>query len=179
MHHSLRIYSKYRESFLRYYIWQAKWVNIPLIGRLVRKVANLYGNRASAAYLITLQEANDIVDNAAGLAVGPCTCRAVFKNCDNALNTEIMLGLSHNIFTTERPHDYREITSREAKAILKECHNNALIHTIIRCRKDFYAICNCCSCCCVPLRLSNQYGIGNALTRKTDIVKIFKSHQLH
>ena len=72
MHHSLRIYSKYREFFLKYYIWQAEWTKIPMIGRLVRKVANLYGNRASAAYLLTLQEANEIVDNAAGLAIGPC-----------------------------------------------------------------------------------------------------------
>lgn len=177
MHHSLKIYSKHREFFLRYYIWQASWVKIPVIGRLVRKVANLYGGRASAAYLITLQEANDIVDNAAGLAVGPCTCRAVFKKCHNAQNTEIMLGPSRNVFTTERPDDYHEITIREAKAILKECHSNGLIHTIVRCREDFYAICNCCSCCCVPLRLSKQYGIGNALNRKDNIVEAFKSHQ--
>ena len=178
MHHSLRVYSKYREFFLKYYIWQAKWTKIPLIGRLVRKVANLYGSRASAAYLLTLQEANEIVDNADGLAIGPCTCRTVFKNCDNAINTEIMVGLSRNIFIAERPHDYREITSEEAKAILKECHLKGLIHTIIKCRKDFYSICNCCSCCCVPFRLSKHYGIGNALTRKDNIVEEFKAHQL-
>lgn len=178
MHHSLRVYSKYREFFLKYYIWQAKWVKICLIGRLVRKVANLYGNRASAAYLLTLQEANEIVDNAVGLAVGPCTRRAVFHNCDSAINTEIMLGLSRNIFIAERPHDYREITSGEAKAILKECHLNGLIHTVIKCRKDFYSICNCCSCCCVPLRLGKLYGIANALARKDNIVEEFKAHQL-
>jgi len=42
----------------------------------------------------------------------------------------------------------------------------------------FYAICNCCSCCCVPLRLKKEYGIGNALVRSDDIVREFKTRRL-
>ncbi len=178
MHHSLRLYSRYRKSFLRYYIFQAKWTRIPLVGRVVRWVANSYGQKGSSAYLLNLDEALEIVDSAEGLALGPCTCREVFKNCDNPLNAEIMVGLSRNIFMAERPHDYREITKEEAKDILNQCHQRGLIHSIIKCRQDFYAICNCCSCCCVPLRLSKQYGIGKVLTRNVDIVREFKEHQL-
>jgi hypothetical protein len=89
-----------------------------------------------------------------------------------------MVGLGRNVFIAERPHEYQEITSEEAKGILKECHLNGLIHTVIKCRGDFYAICNCCSCCCVPFRLSKQYGIGNALIRKDNIVEEVKEHQL-
>jgi hypothetical protein len=177
MHHSLRIYSRYRELFLRYYIFQAKWTKIPLIGKLVRKVANSYGKGMSAAYLLNVDEANEIVDSACKVALGPCTCRAVFRNCDNPINTEIMLGFSQNIFMEERPHDYREISKDEAKDILKQCHQRGLIHTIIKCRHDFYALCNCCSCCCVPLRLNKRYGIGNALVRKNNIVAEFKRSQ--
>jgi hypothetical protein len=171
MHHSLRFYSRYRELFLRYYIFQAKWTRTPLLGRIVRGVANAYGNKASAAYLLTTSEASEIVDNAEGVALGPCTCRAVFHNCDNPINTEIMLGLTRHIFTEERPHDYREITKQEAKEVLEQCHKSGLIHTLIKCRRDFYAICNCCSCCCVPLRLKKEYGIGNALIRSDDIIR--------
>ena len=178
MHHSLRLYSRYRESFLRYYIFQAKWTKIPLIGRLVRWVANIYGKKASGAYLLTLDEAEGIVDSSEMLALGPCTCRTVFRNCDNPINTEIMVGRSQSMFIEERPQDYRRITKQEAVDILRECHQRGLIHTIIKCRRGFYAICNCCSCCCVPLRLSKKYGIGNALTRSDDIVREFKEHQL-
>ena len=178
MHHSLRLYGKHRDWFLRYYIFQAKWTKIPLIGRLVRGVANLYGKKASTGYLLTITEAEEIVDSSEGLALGPCTCRTVFRNCDNPLNTEIMVGLSRKIFAEERPHDYREITKQEAKDTLKQCHQRGLIPTIIKCRQDFYAICNCCSCCCVPLRLSKKYGIGNAITRNADIVREFREHQL-
>jgi hypothetical protein len=178
MHHSVRVYSRYRELFLRYYIFQAKWTRIPLLGRGIRKMANIYGKKGSSAYLLTFDEVNEIVDNSEGLALGPCTCRAVFGNCDNPINAEIMVGLSRNIFIEERPHDYREITKQEAKDILRQCHQNGLIHTIIKCRQDFYAICNCCSCCCVPLRLKKEYGIGNALVRSDDIVREFKTRQI-
>lgn len=177
MHHSLRLYSRYRELFLRYYIFQAKWTGIPLIGSVVRKVANAYGKNVSRAYLLNLHQANEIVDSANRVALGPCACRAVFRNCDNSINTEIMVGFSQNAFVEERPHDYWEITKDEAKDILKQCHEDGLIHTIIKCRQDFYAICNCCSCCCVPLRLNKKYGIGNALVRKSNIVDEFKEYQ--
>ena len=178
MHHSLRLYSRYRELFLRYYIFQAKWTRLPLVGGVVRRVANLYGKKVSGAYLLTLDEANEIVDRSEVLALGPCTCRAVFRNCHNPINTEIMVGLNRNIFLEERPHDYREITKQEAKDILRQCHQRGLIHTIVKCREDFYAICNCCACCCVPLRLSKQYGIGNALSRSNDIIREFRESQL-
>jgi len=178
MHHSLRLYSRYRELFLRYYIFQARWTKIPLVGKLVRIVANLYGKKASRAYLLTLGEAEEIVDTSEALALGPCDCRATFRNCDNPIDTEIMVGPSWNIFLEERPHDYRDITKQEAKDILRQCHQRGLIPTLLKCQHDFYAICNCCPCCCVPLRLSKEYGIGNALTRSDDIIQRFREGQL-
>jgi len=174
MHHSFRLYSRYRELFLRYYIFQAKWTKIPLIGNIVRWVANLYGRNMSRAYLLTLDEAKKIIDNSNGLALGPCTCRGVFKNCDNPINAEIMIGLNRNIFIAEREHDYREISKEEAKIILEQCHQNGLLHTVVKYRDKFYAMCNCCACCCVPLRLHKKYGIGNALIRDGNIVEAFK-----
>lgn len=178
MHHGLRLYSRYRELILKYYIFQAKWTKIPLIGRMVRLVANIYGKKGEGAYLLTLDEACEVVDIAEGVALGPCTCRAVFHNCDNPVNAEIMLGMSRHIFSRERPHDFREITKEEAKDILKQCHQNGLIHNIIKCQQDFYAICNCCSCCCVPLRLKKEYGIGNAVVRSNTIIQDFRMRQL-
>ena len=175
MHHSLKLYSRNRELFLKCYIFLAGWTRIPVIGKLVRAVANLYGKNVSSGYLLTLKEAAQIIDLSQGVALGPCTCRAVFRNCDKPIDTEIMIGLSRNIFLHERPQDYREITRQEAMDVLRQCHRSGLVHTIIKCRKDFYAICNCCSCCCVPLRLNRQYGIGNALARNKDIVGEFKA----
>ncbi len=145
-----------------------------MVGGVVRSVANLYGRKVSRAYLLSSSEADEIIDSSLRLALGPCTCRAVFHHCDNMINAEIMVGTSQNLFIEERPHDYREITKEEAKDILRQCHQRGLIHTIIQCRQDLYAICNCCLCCCVPLRLNKKYGIGRALSRTEDIVSQFK-----
>ena len=178
MHHSLRLYSRHREFALKFYMFWARWTKIPLIGGVVRWVANTWGRNMEGSYLLTTAEAEEIVDIATELALGPCTCRQVFRNCDNLINAEIMLGVSGNLFIEERPHDYREISREEARDILRQSHQRGLIHTIIKCREDYYAICNCCSCCCVPLRLSKQYGIGRALTRNKNIVEDFRKHQL-
>jgi len=177
MHHTLRLYSRHRESALKFYMFWAKWTKIPLMGSLVRKVANAYGRNMEGAYLLTTEEAEEIVDMSEVLSVGPCACRQVFKNCDNPINVEIMLGVHGNVFVEERPQDYRTITKQEAKEILRDCHRRGLIHTIIKCKESYYSICNCCSCCCVPLRLNKKYGIGSALVRNKDIIDIFRSYQ--
>ena len=174
MHHTLRLYGKYREIFLRYYIFQAKWTRLPLLGNVVRAVAQAYGKNSHNAYLLTLEEANQVIDASRKLSLGPCTCRKVFQNCDNPINTEIVVGLGTDVFTEGRPGDYREISKQEARDILLACHERRLLHTLVRCGEHFYAICNCCPCCCVPLRLKQNYGIGNALARTNNIVDEFR-----
>lgn len=177
MHHTLRLYSRHRELALRFYMFWARWTRLPLAGALVRWVGNAWGRNLEGAYLLTTDEAEEVVEMAEGLALGPCACRSVFARCDHPRNAEIMLGLSRNVFVAERPDDYREIDTEEARAILRDCRQRGLVHTIIRCRDDFYAICNCCSCCCVPWRLSKQYGIGAALTRSGGIISLFQQRQ--
>jgi len=156
----------------------ARWTRIPLIGWLVRWVANTWGHNLEGAYVLTTDEASEIVDACEGLTVGPCSCRTLYHKCDNPVDVEIMLSLNGNVFVEERPDDYREISKEEAREILRECHQRGLIHSIVKCREDFYAICNCCTCCCVPLQLHNRYGIGSALARRDDIVQVFREHQL-
>ena len=99
--------------------------------------------------------------------------RETFKNCDNPVNVELMIALNHE-FAADYGKEFREVSKQEAKDIIKDCHEKGLLHTIIKCRQDFYALCNCCRCCCVPLRLSKDYGIGKALTRDKTIVKQFR-----
>jgi hypothetical protein len=175
MHHSLKLYNRHRGIFLRAYIFFGGWTRIPVIGRFVRRIANIYGNRMSAAYLLTLDEAQAIMDSAKKLALSPCTCRSLFKNCHSPVNVEIMVSLNDHGFAEGHLHEYKNITKQEAKDILQDCHQRGLIHTIVKCREDFYSICNCCRCCCVPLRLSKNYGIGRALTRDKTIVEQFKA----
>jgi len=177
MHHTLRFYSSHRNGILKLYMFLAGWTRIPLIGHFVRWVGNHYGKNIEGAYLLTTGEAEAVVDAAAGIAVGPCTCRAVFQNCDHPRNVELLLGPSRHIFMRDLPEDSREISKEEARSILQDCRERGLIHSIIKCKNEFYAICNCCTCCCAPLRMKKQYGIGDAMGRHEDIVREFREHQ--
>ena len=176
MHHTLKMYSRHREASLKFYLFWAAWTKIPLIGLVVRAVGNWWGKKLEGGLLLKTAEAEQIVDMAVQLAVGPCACRTLSHKCDNPVQVEIMLGMEGNVFVTERPQDYRRISKEEAKTILRDCHARGLIHTIVAVQGEPYAICNCCTCCCVPLRLSKLYGIKNALIRREGVVEEFKRH---
>lgn len=174
MHHGLRFYARYRELFLRYYVFQSSFTKIPLIGPLVRKVANIYGQKQHSAYLLTVEEANQIIEISPEVFLGPCSCRKIYKNCKNSVESEILINFDSNPFVQTRPKAYQLISKSTAKEILKENHQSGLLFTLIRCQNYYYAICSCCSCCCVPLRLLKNYGIGKALVRDKKVVELFK-----
>ena len=60
MHHSLKVYTRFQQSFLKMYIFLGSWTRIPLIGRLVRLVANSYGSKVSGGFLLTAEEAEQM-----------------------------------------------------------------------------------------------------------------------
>jgi len=177
MHHSLKLYSGNRRGFLRVYMFFARWTKVPLVGRLVRWTANAYGRGLHRAYLLTPPEAEELVAVAEGVALTSCDCRKLYHRCENPLETEILLGPTRHMMEEALPQGAREISREAAVTMLRENHRRGLIFTILKCRDDFYAICSCCTCCCVPLRLSKQYGIGDVLVRHNDIVGEFREYQ--
>jgi hypothetical protein len=177
VHHSLKLYGGNRPSFLRAYMFFARWTRVPLVGRLVRRVANAYGRGLHRAFLLTPREAAELVALAEGVALTACDCRMVYHGCDNPLETEILLGPTRHVMEEALPRGAREISREAALDVLRENHRRGLVFTILKCRNDFYAICSCCTCCCVPLRLSRLYGIGEAVTRHKDIVSEFRDYQ--
>ncbi len=178
MHHTLKLYGSNRNNILKVYMFFARCTKIPLLGRLVRRVANAYGKNMHRVFLLTPAEAEELVNIAEGVAAAPCTCRRLYRNCDNPLDNEILLGPTHHVLQHAMiSQNSHEITREEAIEILRDSHRRGLILSIAKCRGDYYAICSCCSCCCVPLRMSKQYGIGEALVRHKDIIREFKDYQ--
>lgn len=177
MHHTLKFYNANRPGLLRIYMFFAPWTRIPVLGSLIRKIANAYGRSQHRAYLLTAAEADELVKVAGGLAKSACTCRSVFHKCSHPADNEILLAPSRHILLETMTPGAREITREEAGEILKDSLRRGLILTVLKCQGNFYAICSCCSCCCVPLRLSKQYGIGEVLVRHKNIVAEFREYQ--
>ena len=180
MHHTLRFYSRYQHSILKFYLIITKLTNMPLIGRLVLWLANEYGKKKHHGYLLTFNEAIHIIEESENVALGPCSCRQISHNCDAPIMAEIVVGHGVEIFSQVRSHEFQEISKGEAKKILQQCHQRKLIPTLQKCHKNFYAICNCCTCCCIPLRLSQNYKISSALIRdKMPVEEFRKDHRNH
>ncbi|MDP2920142.1 MAG: ferredoxin-like protein, partial [Dehalococcoidia bacterium] len=85
MHHTLKLYSRHRELSLKFYLFCAWWTGVPLIGWVVRRVGNWWGRKLEGAYLLKTTEAEQIIDSASELALGPCACRQLTRKCDSPI----------------------------------------------------------------------------------------------
>jgi hypothetical protein len=178
MHHTLRLYGQHQHRLIHIYISLAGLTRIPVIGSVVRWVANTYAVHGHSGYLLTLAEAEQIVDIAGSVSLGPCSCRQEFHNCQNPVMSEIVLGNGSSEVYASRVKDFHAVSREEAKKLLRQAHGKHLTQSIMRCGDHFYAICSCCNCCCVPTRLRQQFGIGQALVRNNHVVQDFREQQL-
>lgn len=171
MHHALRFYSTNQELAVRFYMFGARFTRLPLAGKYVKDLLNKYALTQHAAYVLTPNDVGKIICAATSIAVGDCKCRKVFKNCDRELRADIVFGVGFDVFTEVREDEYVEIDRNGARDIIDRCRESGLIQVLLKCRDDFYAICNCCSCCCVPVRLRSEYGIESVLVRDAGAVE--------
>jgi hypothetical protein len=178
MHHTLRLYGQHQHRLIHLYIYLANVTRVPLIGRLARWIANTYAVHGHSGYYLTLSEAEQIVDIAKSVSLGPCSCRREFHNCNQPIMSEIVLGNGSAEIYSKRQKEFRQISRVEAKQILRKAHGQRLTQSIMRCGDHFYAVCSCCNCCCVPTRLRQQFGVGKALVRNLNVVRDFQNQQL-
>lgn len=169
-HRAMKFYAANQLQSVRLAIWLGRLTKIPLFGKLFRRLGNWYAQKLHTAYVLTPDEAKELIDHSSSIAVGDCACRVAYKNCDAPIEVDLVFGVGYDVFREVSPEEYRKISKQEAKSIIDSSRNHGLIQTAVRCRHDFYAICNCCSCCCVPLRLRNDYGIEKVLVRDKNVV---------
>lgn len=98
---------------------------------------------------------DEFIDGARAIRLVPCNCRRLAENCERP--TETCLAFDDAI--SDR-NNGREVSKEEAKEIVKMAHKAGLMHQV---NSDWREkgpswICNCCSCCCYPLRLAQEEG---------------------
>lgn len=103
--------------------------------------------------VIPYSKARDIIlKNPERIAALDCPCRAGRENPCTPLDVCLIVGDPFVSFILDHhPEKSRQITSAEAMKILEEEHERGHVHHAFF--KDamlnrFYAICNCCACCC-------------------------------
>ena len=115
--------------------------------------------------VIPFEIANRIIlDTPGSLAVMRCPCREIRddRSC-GPLEVCMVVGKPFVDFVVEHgTNEARHISREEGIEILKTARAQGWVHTAWF--KDamagrFYAICNCCSCCCVPTRSMKRTGL--------------------
>ncbi|MGL1932400.1 MAG: 4Fe-4S binding protein [Desulfotalea sp.] len=97
--------------------------------------------------------ARDIVlENPEKILTLECPCRASMENPCLPLDVCLVMGEPFVSFILEHhPKRTKEISQEEALVIIKRAHDRGEVHHAFFKEEmlgRFYAICNCCSCCC-------------------------------
>jgi Pyruvate/2-oxoacid:ferredoxin oxidoreductase delta subunit len=95
------------------------------------------------------------------IAVGTCPCREnVEKPCIPPSQQVCMfVGDPFASFIAEQNPKYRKVSQDEAVKVLEFAHQKGFVHSAYfkkEAGNRFVAICNCCSCCCLGIRMWNQ-----------------------
>lgn len=114
--------------------------------------------------VITYRRAKDLVlVNPHNIVVYECPCRSLKK--DPCRPTEVCLIVGEpftDLVRMVQPFRSRRISQQEALQILSEEHERGHVHTAwfkSAMIDRFYAICNCCSCCCLGMKFMVDYGM--------------------
>jgi ferredoxin len=114
--------------------------------------------------VIPFKVARDIaINNPESIALGTCACRAAADNpCLPApMEVCLIIGDPYASFIAEKSPLFRKCTQQEAVDVIEAAHKRGDVQAAYF-KKDvgnkFFAICNCCDCCCVGIKMWNQLG---------------------
>jgi ferredoxin len=143
-------------------IYHAKVVKVMDAVKLVTQKENL--NLPLPEKVVPWKIARDVIlQNPQSIAVGPCGCRlGSDKPClPSPMEVCIMVGDPGAAFIADRNPKFRKITPDEAVKILEDSHKRGDVHCAYFKREigsRFFAICNCCKCCCMGVKAWNMTG---------------------
>jgi ferredoxin len=101
-----------------------------------------------------------IMNNPQSVSIGTCPCRETSENpcLEPPMEVCLFVGDPFAEFLRDHNQKYRKGTQEEAIKILEDCHKRGFVHTAWFKKdlgKSFAMICNCCSCCCLGIRMWN------------------------
>lgn len=169
-----------------YYRWYERYVKLALryarIPRIRDWIVSTYHSKVitpdlaraivTVNHQIPLQDLEQIVPYATArslmlsaspdIAVTECPCRNIRQNPCRPTQVCMVIGQPMVDFVMQhRPRESRRISQEEALQLLKSEHDRGHMHSAWF--KDalggrFFAICNCCKCCCGALEVMNKHN---------------------
>lgn len=143
-------------------IYHAKVVQMQDAIKLVTQKEDLYISPSEA--VVPFKVARDIViHNPVSIALGSCACRAASENPCMPAPQEVCMFIGDpwaSFMTAENPN-FRKASQEEAIAVIENAHKMGSVQCAYfkkEFRNSFVAMCNCCSCCCLGVKMWNLLG---------------------
>jgi Pyruvate/2-oxoacid:ferredoxin oxidoreductase delta subunit len=169
----LRLYGKCIGNILSLYLFFGKMTKLPLIGGVVRYFADRYGKYLHGSHAATKEECLELLSRADHIVVTECVCRVMAKACEKPINICIRINTGKAAINPKAIQ--QRLSSEDAFRLIEKTVEYGLISTITHCvSPHVYAICNCCTCCCVPYRLRKEYGIKKAFVNGFKVSRVNK-----
>ncbi len=140
-------------------IYNAKVVKLQDAIKLFSQKENI--NIPISETVVPFKQAKHILmNNPESVSIGTCPCRSVSEEpcLEEPMEVCLFVGDPFAEFLRDQNQKFRAGTQEEAIKILEDCHEKGFVHTAWF-KKDlgssFAMICNCCSCCCLGIRMWN------------------------
>jgi ferredoxin len=105
---------------------------------------------------------NIILNGPPDIVVYECACRQLSSNHCQPTQVCMVIGKPFTDYTLEHhPQSSRRLSQEEAIKLLQDEHERGHLHSAWfkdACLDRFYAICNCCKCCCGGIEAMVKYG---------------------
>ena len=120
------------------------------------------------SHAATYDEVEHLIERAWAISVGPCSCRRTRRlmgeGCGH-LEEDMCMYIDDNAKFFSKQGSHRLVSKEEALEILKRAEDNGLVHELNA--AEGYdgptAICNCCGCSCLALRLGEYFNAPDML----------------
>ncbi|MHA2021179.1 MAG: ATP-binding protein [Candidatus Thorarchaeota archaeon] len=164
MHRMDSEYAQLVEDYLDSSRFQGLWGTEPALF----KVIPIHRTVSTDLEIHPYEMAEQMIESSRSWGVRECIC----KKQQNLLGNPCKHGVSKCIQLHPRKENVfdetdltNSITKDEALAILREAEEAGLVHCSMNTQGDHLYICNCCSCCCLPLRGLSKWEQPHAFVR--------------
>jgi ferredoxin len=143
-------------------IYHGKVVRLPDALKLVTQKENLH--LVPSEKVMPFKVARDVIlENPDSIVVGTCPCRVISEHpcLPPPMEVCFFIGDPNASFMAVQNPKYHKISPKEAVKILEDCHKRGFVHTAYfekAASNRFNAICNCCSCCCLGIKMFELLG---------------------
>jgi NAD-dependent dihydropyrimidine dehydrogenase PreA subunit len=103
-----------------------------------------------------------ILEHPEAIALGTCACRKVAKNPCLPMPAEVCIIVGEpwvSYITDYNPNMFRRVSQTETVEALHAAHERGDVHAAYfkkEMKGRFFALCNCCECCCIGMRMWNM-----------------------